>query len=52
LKREAAEKRAKERAAGGANDNEPRAPDGYIDTGDGRPMAYWLPQDAKPRDTA
>lgn len=52
LKREAAVKEAKRRAAGPANDNDPRAPDGYIDIGDGQSMAYWLPEDAKPRDTA
>lgn len=34
---------AKQAAARGpANDNAPRAPDGYIDFGDGERMPYWL----------
>lgn len=51
LRREAAVKEAKRRAAGPANDNDPRKPDGYIEV-DGQKMPYWLPEDAKPRDTA
>lgn len=52
-KRAAAAKEAERRAAGAANDNATREPDGYLDMGDGQPpMAYWLPPDAKPRETA
>lgn len=51
--REAAITEAKQRAKVSANDNRPRQPDGYLDMGDGEdPMPYWLPPEAKPRDTA
>jgi len=48
LAREAAAARAK---ASAANDNSPRAPDGYIEI-DGQRMAYWLPHGNERRDTA
>jgi hypothetical protein len=52
-KRAVAAKEAARRAAGPANDNQTREPDGFIDMGDGQPpMAYWLPPDAKDRDRA
>lgn len=52
-KRAVAAKEAARRAAGPANDNQMREPDGYLDMGEGQePLAYWLPPGAKEKDTA
>ena len=50
-KRKAAAKEAERRAAGPANDNQTRPPDGVLIV-DGQEMPYWLPPGAKPRETA
>ena len=50
-KRAAAAKEAERRAAGPANDNQTREPDGVLIV-DGQEMPYWLPPGAKPRETA
>jgi hypothetical protein len=43
---------AKKRAAGPANDNRPRAPDGYITIDGEEPMPYWLGAAARDCDVA
>ena len=53
LKREVAANEAIRRAADVANDNQTRTPDGFISMGDGLPpMPYWLPPQARDRDSA